>query len=89
MKVLLVTIAIGQQYLKEYGERARLAKENKNIDFKALSHAIRAALQVKEILTTQNLIYPLKDAKLLLDVKLGKLDYLTEVNPLLERVIVI
>ena len=78
-------IPILEKFYSDYGERARLAKENKNIDWKSLSHAIRAALQTKEILTTMDLVFPLKDAKLLLDIKQGKLDYITEVAPMLER----
>ena len=78
-------IPILEKFYSDYGERARLAKENKNIDWKSLSHAIRAALQTKEILTTMDLVFPLKDAKLLLDVKQGELDYTTEVAPMLER----
>ena len=78
-------IPILEKFYNDYGERAKLAKENKNIDWKSLSHAIRAALQTKEILTTMDLVFPLKDAKLLLDVKQGKLDYTTEIAPMLEN----
>lgn len=76
-----------QKYLSNYGKKAYLAKNNTGINWKDVSHAIRAALQIKEIFITNNLIYPLKDSKLLLDIKLGKLDYLNVVNPLLEDLI--
>jgi len=71
----------------EYGDRARLAKENEGIDWKALSHAIRAAYQLEEIFTIGDLKYPLLSAPYLLEVKTGKLDFLTDVQPELERII--
>ena len=77
-------IPILEKFYKDYGRRARLAAENKNIDWKAVSHALRAAYQTKEILTENNLSFPLKMAPFLMKVKLGKLDYLTEVAPMLE-----
>jgi hypothetical protein len=90
-KKLQSTIKIKQavdildNFYNEYGERARLAKFNDSIDWKSMSHAVRAALQVKEILLTNDLIFPLKDNKLLLDIKQGKLDYKSEVAPMLEN----
>ena len=77
-------IPILEKFYNDYGRRARLAAENKNIDWKAVSHALRAAYQTKEILTENNLIFPLKMAPFLMKVKQGKLDYLTEVAPVLE-----
>ena len=58
-----------------YGERAKLAKENMGIDWKAIHHAFRAGLQLKEIYQTGDLIYPLKDSNFLLDIKQGKYHY--------------
>lgn len=75
---------IVSKFYKAYGHRAKQAAENKGIDWKAVSHAIRAAYQVKELLTENTITFPRPEAKLLLDVKLGKLDYLTEVGPLLD-----
>jgi hypothetical protein len=77
-------IPIIEKFYNDYGRRAKLAAENKNIDWKAISHALRAAYQTKEILTENNLIFPLKMAPFLMKVKQGKLDYLTEVAPVLE-----
>jgi len=77
-------IAILQKFHNEYGRRANLAAENKNIDWKALSHALRAAYQTKEILTRNTITFPLKNAEFLMQVKQGKLDYLSEVAPVLE-----
>ncbi|MBA7583379.1 hypothetical protein ES708_25322 [subsurface metagenome] len=72
------------KFYTSYGERARMAQANEGIDFKAVSHAIRAAYQTKEILINNTITYPLKEAKYLKLVKAGKLDYTTEVAPLLE-----
>jgi hypothetical protein len=44
-------IPIVEKFYNDYGRRAKLAAENKNIDWKAVSHALRAAYQTKEILT--------------------------------------
>jgi len=68
-------IDVIQKFYDSYGQRALMAKNNDGIDWKAISHAFRAGLQLKEIYETGNLIYPLKDAKFLLDVKQGKYHY--------------
>ena len=77
-------IPILQKFYDDYGHRAKLAAENKNIDWKAISHALRAAIQTKEIMTQGTISYPLKDAPFLMKVKAGMLDYTTEVTPILE-----
>jgi hypothetical protein len=77
-------LPIINKFYDDYGHRAKLAAENKNIDWKAISHALRAAIQTKEILTTGTINFPLKDAPFLLDVKSGRLDYAGEVAPVLE-----
>lgn len=61
-----------------YGARAEQAKKNEGIDWKAISHAFRAGLQLEEIYTTTNLKYPLKDAEFIRDVKLGKFHYVND-----------
>ena len=77
-------IPILEKFYDDYGHRAKLAAENKNIDWKAISHALRAAIQIKEIMTQGTITYPLADAPFLMKVKAGKLDYTTEVAPVLE-----
>ncbi len=77
-------IPILEKFYNDYGGRARLAAENKNIDWKAVSHALRAAYQTREILTENNITFPLRMAPFLMKVKQGELDYLTEVAPVLE-----
>ena len=86
------SVAIGyvvpvlEKFCEEFGNRARLAAENRDIDWKAVSHALRAAFQIKEILTAATITFPLKEARFLLQVKEGRLDYLTEVAPALESI---
>ena len=78
-------LSICQRFYDSYGARAQLAKENKGIDWKAISHAIRAALQVEELLKDNTITFPLKEAVFLRDVKEGKLDYINVVSPYLEE----
>jgi hypothetical protein len=72
------------QFIDHFGERARQAQANEGIDWKAMSHAIRAAYEVKSILTKGTIEFPLDIASVLLQVKLGQLDFTTQVLPLLE-----
>ncbi|QSL99190.1 thioredoxin [Escherichia phage vB-Eco-KMB38] len=71
---------------ENYGERARKAEANEGIDWKALSHACRGGLQLLEIYKTGDLVYPLKDAPFILDVKLGKHTFKT-VQEFLEDIV--
>lgn len=70
-----------------YGERARQAKDNEGIDWKAISHAIRAAYQLKEIYEHGSITYPLHDRDFIRKIKLGECDFLTEAQPALESLI--
>lgn len=70
-----------------YGSRAKMAMENEGVDWKALSHAIRAGEQIKEIYETGDLVYPLRNREFILDVKQGKLDFTTVVKPYLEQLV--
>ncbi len=79
------TKSVIQLFYDNYGARAVQAATNQGIDWKAISHALRAAMQVKEILSTGTIIFPLKECDYLKKVKLGKLDYLSEVAPKLEN----
>ena len=78
-------LSIINKFLEVYGKRAKMAADNKGIDWKAISHALRAAIQMEEILRYKTLTYPLKQADLLRNIKQGKLDYMTEVAPLLDK----
>ncbi len=85
-KTIKVNYAFGiiNKFYEEYGKRAQLAAENKGIDFKAISHAVRAALQIKEMLIKNTITFPLPMADYVRNIKKGKLDYKTIVAPHLE-----
>lgn len=93
-KTLQETIKVGyakdmiQTFLDKYGDRARKAANNEEVDWKAMSHALRAALQLEEIYLTGDLKYPLTDATYLTEVKQGLLDFTSDVLPELEAAIV-
>jgi hypothetical protein len=70
----------------EYGERARLAMQNEGVDWKAMSHALRAAYQLKQIYVIGDLKYPLGNADFLLSVKRGERPF-SEVSELLDEII--
>ena len=62
-------LPIISKFYEEYGHRAKLAAQNQNIDWKAISHALRAAIQTKEILLDGTIAFPLTKAPFLLQVK--------------------
>lgn len=70
-----------------YGDRAKKAKDNDGVDWKAMSHALRAGYQARDIYELGDFEYPLKETDYLLAVKQGKLDYVTEVAPELENLV--
>jgi len=84
------TINYGQEIIQRfhanYGARAEQAARNEGIDWKAVSHALRAAFQVKELLTKGTIIFPLEQAGYLKKVKSGSLHY-NEVAPELDSLI--
>lgn len=78
------SLDIVKRFHDAYGERAKQAADNKGIDWKAVSHALRAAYQVRQILTEGTITFPLKEAGFLILVKNGAYGYLDEVAPELE-----
>jgi len=77
---------------KEYTSQRTINSADGN-DWKALSHAIRVLLEVKELLDTGNIIFPCKNRKFLLDIKQGKVSredvdnfFNQELSNILERV---
>jgi len=91
-KIIQETTKIGYvldiltKFYETYGKRAKEAAENKNIDWKAVSHALRAAYQVQELLQDGTITFPLKKAPFLRAVKQGEFDYKRIVAPTLELV---
>lgn len=74
-----------QSFIDRFGDRARHAEDNHGIDWKAVSHAFRAAYQVKAILTNGGYTYPLTETDFLVAVKAGQLNFAQDVGPKLER----
>lgn len=74
------------KFTLEYGSRARQAALDEGVDKKAISHAFRAAFEVKELVETRHLVFPLKDREFLKDVKTGVLTY-NQVAPMLEDLV--
>lgn len=73
---------------KAYGQRAREAKENNGIDWKAISHCLRCAYQVIELMTEGKITLPHGGAvkAYLLKVKNGEVQY-KEIEPLIEQML--
>ena len=69
-----------------YGDRSKQAKENLGVDWKAVSHCLRAGYQARDIFTKGYFEYPLDETEFLLKVKAGQLDFLTEIAPEIERI---
>ncbi len=76
-----------QSIYNEYGDRARQAKNDEGIDWKAISHALRASYQMRDILKEGDFEYPLKETEFLLKVKTGELNFINEVQPEIDSVI--
>jgi len=70
---------------KNYGARARQAKANNGIDWKALSHATRVSIQGIELLKSGKITLPLSegDREIVMKIKTGIMPY-KEVSQLLE-----
>lgn len=58
--------------ISDYGKRVRQAADNDNFDYKSIYHAFRVIYQVKQIIRTNDLIFPLPENKFLKDIKYGK-----------------
>lgn len=72
-----------ENFVKEFGDRARQAETNQGVDWKAISHAFRAGFQVRAILTEGDFTYPLRENEFLRQVKMGSLHF-KNVSPMLE-----
>ena len=55
--------------LQGHLSRVQAAMEGKNVDWKALSHAVRAIRQQEELLETGRLVFPLRDRAEILSIK--------------------
>jgi hypothetical protein len=61
---------VGRDFEK-YGDRTKQAELCRGIDFKAMSHAYRALVQMKELINTGKITFPLKERDVILDIKSG------------------
>lgn len=75
-----------RKFISEYGKRVELAACDEGVDKKACSHAFRAAFEVRELVQTRNLVFPLREREFLRDIKTGKLTY-NEFAPMLEDLV--
>jgi len=73
-----------EAFIREYGDRARQAEANEGIDWKAVSHAFRAAYQTRAIFRDGGFTYPLPETEYIKAVKCGKLHFKNEVAPVLD-----
>lgn len=64
-----------EQFEYTYGERAREAIDNNNVDWKAMSHAVRASTQLIDLFLYGEIKYPLHNAKDLKAIKQGEWDF--------------
>ena len=81
-----VTIAYVKNHIDDtisiFGNRAKAAEAN-GVDWKGLSHAVRVALEIEELLTTDFIKFPLTSAPFIKAIKAGELD-LSEVMDFLD-----
>lgn len=75
---------------KSYGNRAKTAHDNNGLDWKAISHAFRVASELSNLYEFGKINYPLDDFERIKRMKMGELDFKTEVlpdlNSLMDRV---
>jgi len=86
------TMRVGQalpilrKLMAEYGQRAHMARDNEGVDWKAISHAMRAAYQLKHIYLDGDFTYPLPETNHILSVKLGERQW-SDVEDWLEELV--
>ena len=64
-----------QDEIASYGKRAEIAEESGGIDWKALSHAVRAIRQMEELQTAGTIRFPLSCRNELMQIKTGQLSF--------------
>ncbi len=58
-----------EKVISSYGKRAEAAASDNGVDWKAISHCVRVLLQVEELLTTNKITFPLKEAAFVKSIK--------------------
>ncbi len=64
-----------EKFYNEFGGRSKMAMSNQGIDWKAISHAYRACYQLLDIAREGKIIFPLTQAKKVLEIKSGNVSY--------------
>lgn len=70
------------ELVNRYGKRAQMAEKSEGKDWKAISHAIRAATQVRDIYLEGDFELPLRDAEFITAVKVGDVGLATALSHL-------
>jgi len=76
-----------QKKIDSYGKRAQKAEADGGVDWKAVSHGLRAGYQLIDIYTKGYFNYPLDESVFIMKAKNGELDYETVVEPELKRIL--
>lgn len=78
-------LPILKKIYKNYGQRAREAKNNNGIDWKALSHAVRVMIQGQDLVKNGKITLPHTGSKkeLIMNIKKGNMEF-SKVSKLLE-----
>lgn len=79
-------VDIIQRIVDEYGHRALQAERNEGVDWKALSHAVRAGYQALELFQTGTITFPRPEAEQLTAIKTGALTY-APVSAIIEKLL--
>lgn len=72
---------------EEYGDRALKAQSNEGIDWKALSHAVRVGWEAIELLRTNHVVLPLRNADHVRAIKFGEIPYEVVANEIEELLV--
>lgn len=64
--------------IQDYGKRVRDAAQNQNFDTKSISHAFRVAYELKQIIESGDLIFPLPETEFIKKVKYGQLHFIND-----------
>ncbi len=70
-----LAIDMYQKILNHYAERVRQTERGKDIDWKALMHAVRVCEQAKELLLTGHITFPRPEREWLLKIRQGNVPY--------------
>ena len=70
--------------MNKFGKRTQKATENDGIDFKALSHSVRAIFEMDQLVEDGQITFPLKEKELIRNIKCGILSF-SEVEKIIQE----